>query len=107
MHGESTNPLEWPSEEGYEVREDRGAMASEISRAIVGIHAKHYGRGPTKAKTIVTEDVVVCSLEDIYTQVEKTLIRAGRFEDVRNLRLAFQLELEAVFVAAVEETIGR
>jgi uncharacterized protein YbcI len=53
------------------------------------------------------EDVVVTVLEDIYTAAERTLIGAGRFEEVRNMRRAFFDQLEPAFVAAVEETIGR
>ena len=36
------------------------------------------------------DDYVICFLEDIYTPVERTLIDAGRFEAVREMRNAFQ-----------------
>jgi uncharacterized protein YbcI len=86
---------------------DRGAAVAEVSRAIVGIHSTHYGRGPTKSRTVWIDDVVVTTLEDIYTAVERTLIEADRFDQVRDMRLAFQHELEGEFVLAVERALGR
>jgi uncharacterized protein YbcI len=86
---------------------DVGARLSEISRAVVRVHAQHYGRGPERAKTIWQGDLIVCVLEDIYTRAERTLIDAGRFDQVRTVRIAFQDELEPLLCAAVEAITGR
>jgi uncharacterized protein YbcI len=53
------------------------------------------------------ENYVVCFLEDIYTKAERTLIDAGRFEEVQRSRHAFQETLEARFSGSVEEMTGR
>jgi uncharacterized protein YbcI len=74
---------------------------------MVRIHKEHWGKGPTKARTIYAEDIVLTRLEQIFTQAENTLIRVGREEEVRNMRLAFQRELEHEFVGAVERLTGR
>src|SRR5205814_1298851 len=50
---------------------------------------------------------VVTFLDDIYTQVEKTLIEAGERETVKQTRLAFQRAMEEKFTAAVENVMER
>jgi len=80
---------------------------AEISREIVRIHAHYYGRGPTKAKTYVNEEVILCVLGDIYTPSEAMLVEAGRFNEVRTNRMAFQDTVEPIMRAAVERIIGR
>jgi len=72
---------------------DVGGQLAGISRAVVKIHAEHYGRGPDRAKTIWQRDVILCLLEEVYTPAERTLIQAGRFDQVRSLRIAFQDEV--------------
>ena len=52
-------------------------------------------------------DYVACFLEDIYTPVERTLMRAGKWEHVRNTRTAFQDALATEFRGAVEQITGR
>jgi uncharacterized protein YbcI len=84
-----------------------GSLLAQISNAMVRIHKEHWGKGPTKARTIYTEDVVLTRLEQIFTKAEATLINAGREEEVRNMRIAFQRELEHEFVGAVERLTGR
>jgi uncharacterized protein YbcI len=84
-----------------------GAMRSAISQAIVRIHAEHYGKGATQAKTYVWEDLVVTVLRDVLTVAERTLIEADRADTVRDMRTTFQFSLEATFRAAVERLTGR
>jgi uncharacterized protein YbcI len=84
-----------------------GSLVAIISRDIVRIHARFYGRGPTKAKTIWRDEIVVCVLEDIFTKAEQLLVDGGRFEDVRAHRTAFQDEAEPLFLASVEPVTGR
>src|SRR4051794_12367387 len=53
---------------------DRGKLAASISNAVVGIHRQYFGRGASRARTVMGADYVICFLEDIYTPVERTLI---------------------------------
>jgi uncharacterized protein YbcI len=78
-----------------------------ISNAVVRIHARHYGRGPTKIRTHMHDDFALVVLEDILTPAERTLARAGRFDHVLNMRQAFQETLETEFKGTVEEITGR
>lgn len=88
-------------------RADRAATASEISREIVRLHARMFGRGPTRAKTYLYEDFALCILEDVLTRAEKTLVAAGNTEQVHATRMAFQDAVRPDFVAIVEEATGR
>lgn len=84
-----------------------GAMRSAISQAIVQLHAEHYGKGATQAKTYFWDSLVVTVLRDVLTTSERTLVRAERAETVRDVRNAFQTTMEPHFRAAVERITGR
>jgi uncharacterized protein YbcI len=86
---------------------DRATVASEISREIVRLHARLFGRGPTRAKTFLYDDFALCLLEDVLTRAEKTLVGAGNTDQVHATRMAFQEAVRPDFVALVEEATGR
>ena len=71
-----------PNEDRFGPPADRGKLAAAISNAIVGIFREYYGRGASRARTVMGADYVITFLEDIYTPVERTLIEAGRFAAV-------------------------
>jgi uncharacterized protein YbcI len=83
------------------------SVVADISRGIVKVHARYYGRGPTKARTVWRDDLIVVILEEIFTRAERTLVDAGRFDQVRATRLAFQDEVAPLFRALVEQVSGR
>lgn len=85
----------------------RGQLAAAISNAVVGIHSRHYGKGPTKAKTYLIDDMVVCVMQDVFTTVERTLIDAEKGELVREVRSSFQQTLRHEFTDAIEQITGR
>ena len=84
-----------------------GSRAVAISNAIVRMHRDYYGRGATRARTVIQRNYVVTFLEDIYTPLERTLIDAGERDQVFTTRLAFQRAMEGKFSAAVEDIMGR
>ena len=47
----------------------RGPCSAAISRAIVRIHAEHYGKGATQAKTYAFDNLIVTVLRDVFTTV--------------------------------------
>jgi uncharacterized protein YbcI len=83
------------------------SRTTTISNAIVALHREFYGRGATKARTVIGADTVFCLMEDIFTPAERTLIAAGRYETVRTARSEFQDALMGRFVAIVEQTVRR
>jgi len=88
-------------------RSERGRQASAIGTAITRLHREHYGRGATVTRTVFQRNFVVAFLEDIYTPVEKTLLKDGRRDDVKQMRQLFQMAMQASFSEAVEEITGR
>src|SRR5687768_7238091 len=84
-----------------------GALRSAISQAIVRIHAEHYGKGATQAKTYVWDNLVVTVLRDVLTVAERTLVDVDRADAVRDMRTTFQFSLERNFREAVERLTGR
>lgn len=78
-----------------------------VESAITRLHRDYYGRGATTTRTMYQRNHIVSMLEDIYTPVERTLIEAGRHEDVKRTRQAFQLTMRERFCDAVEEITGR
>jgi uncharacterized protein YbcI len=85
----------------------RGQLAAAVSNAIVGIHSKHYGKGPTKAKTYLVDDVLITVMQDVFTTVERTLIDHDKGDLVREVRSAFQFTLRDEFTEAIEAIVGR
>lgn len=88
-------------------RADAGHVASTVSRRIVQLHARLYGRGPTRARTYLQDDYVLTVLEEIFTPAERTLISADRSDHVFASRRAFQEIAAAEFQEIVEEATGR
>jgi len=84
-----------------------GLISSQISREIVRVHARLYGRGPTRAKTFLGDDYALCILEDVFTRAEETLIRAGNSRQVQSTRIAFQEAVEGEFTSIVESVTGK
>jgi uncharacterized protein YbcI len=85
----------------------RGALVSQLSREIVQLHARLYGRGPTKARSYLHHDYAVCILEEIFTTAERTLIDAGSGDHVHDTRKKFQDAVKEEFIEVVERITGR
>lgn len=85
----------------------RGVLVSQLSREIVQLHARLYGRGPTKARSYLHSDYAVCVLEEIFTTAERTLIVAGSGDHVSETRKKFQDAVKEEFVEVVERITGR
>ena len=84
-----------------------GEELAAISNAVVAILSECYGRGPTKAKSYLADDYVMTVLEDFLTTAEGTLVKVGREDLVRDVRVTFQCELADRFTGAVEKALGR
>jgi uncharacterized protein YbcI len=80
---------------------------TEISNALVALHREHFGRGPGAAKCALQGDVLVSTMTDVFTPVERTLIEAGKHEDVKRTRQSFQTTMRDRFSEAIEEVTQR
>jgi uncharacterized protein YbcI len=85
----------------------RGETLAQISTGLVQLHSRYYGKGPTKAKTHMVNDTVVCILRGGFTTVERTLLDTGEVESVYQMRRSFQQAMEDEFRRIVEAATGR
>ncbi len=92
---------------GAAVPDRAGEAASRISTQVVALFKEYTGRGPTKCRTTIRDNLVVCLLEDTLTKAERSLIADGKQDEVLQTRHSFQMTMRADMVAAVEEATGR
>jgi uncharacterized protein YbcI len=79
----------------------------EISRGVVSIYKEYLGRGPTSARTEVTEHTAITTLSNALTKAERSLILRGESATVREMRRKFQLAMRKDITELVEEVTGR
>src|ERR671911_2384091 len=84
-----------------------GEVRAAISKEIVRLQAEYYGKGPTRAKTYIMDDVVVVVLEESFTRAEKTLAERGEREAIQHIRRRFQQQMADSFIGIVEQATGR
>jgi uncharacterized protein YbcI len=89
------------------IHDASGEILADISRALVRLYKESYGKGPTKARTYISGDLIVCLLEGGFVRAERTLRDAGRGDAVSDQREALQEVLRARFVGTIEELTGR
>jgi uncharacterized protein YbcI len=88
-------------------RSSLGEMRATISNEIVRLQAEYYGKGPTRAKTYIFEDLVVVVLEESFTRAEKTLAERGERDAIEHIRRRFQQQMAESFKSVVEQATGR
>jgi uncharacterized protein YbcI len=82
-------------------------LLADISNAMVGLKKEFYGKGPTKAKTYINDNYVLCVLQGGLTKNEETLLAAGEHGLVRQYRLRFQEAMADATTEAIERLTGR
>jgi uncharacterized protein YbcI len=78
-----------------------------VNDALVALHERHHGRKPATSRTQMTDDMLVCRLGGVYTEVEKTMIELEQKATVHETRSVFQHAMERRFIATVEELTHR
>lgn len=84
-----------------------GELALRISNTVVRLLAEYTGRGPTKAKTYISDELITVVLRDSLTKGERSLSRKGEVDTVLKTRWAYQQVMSTELIAAVEECSGR
>jgi uncharacterized protein YbcI len=84
-----------------------GPRAAAISNGMVQLLHEYTGRGPTRARTTISDDLVVCLLADTLTKSERKLVDAGEDRLVLEERTAFQRLMRDDAVSMVERLTGR
>lgn len=84
------------------------ALLDAVTRAMVAFHVRYHHREPATARTrMLGDDLLVCILGGIYTDVEKTMIELQKQTIVQETRSDFQVAMQHRIIAAVEELSGR
>jgi uncharacterized protein YbcI len=88
-------------------RWDRGALLEEISRSVVRLHKEYIGQGPTKARTYLVDDLVVCVLQGGFSRAERTLVEHGGTGAVIDHRHALDETLRQPLTETIERLVER
>jgi uncharacterized protein YbcI len=86
---------------------DTRSPAATISTSAVQLLHEFTGRGPTKAKTVINEDLVTILLADTLTRGEQKLVDNGRTDRVLELRHDYQMVMRDDLVGIVERQLER
>jgi uncharacterized protein YbcI len=90
------------------VSERQGNVLLEVSNTMVRLYKDQFGRGPTSARTQwAGPDVLVCVLEDTFTPAERSLVKLGEHQRLRDTRVFFQYASIDAFCRPVEQITGR
>src|SRR5205809_5518271 len=85
----------------------RAEFLASICTGLAQLHTRYYGKGPTKAKTYLVNDTVICILRGGFTTVERTLIDEGNVDAVYQIRRSFQQAMGTHFTKVVEGAMNR
>lgn len=83
------------------------SVSASLSNLVVRLMREYTGRGPTRAQTHISGNLVAVVLEDTLTRGERSLVRDGEVDFVMDTRRAYQRTMRNELVAGVEEILGR
>ncbi len=84
-----------------------GSKHAAISNHVVRTMSDYTGRGPTKARTHIHDDVVTVLLQDTLTKGERSLVGDDLDGLVLTMRKAFQSTMGQDLIDGVEDILGR
>jgi uncharacterized protein YbcI len=80
----------------------------ELSNAMVQLYKEQFGRGPTKARSHwAGRDIIMTVLDDTLAPVERTMLKLGEHQRLRDVRVFFQYATVKQFCEPVERITGR
>jgi uncharacterized protein YbcI len=95
------------SESGTPTSSGPDAIAAGlISKRVVQLLSENTGRGATKVRTWINDELVTVVMQDVLTKGERTLADAGHDEPVLEVRRAYAETMEVDLIAIVEELTG-
>ena len=89
------------------VRTSDGQLATAIASMVVQVLRQYTGRGPTRSRTYLNDELISVVLQGTLTQAERALIADGKSDLVLSNRRAFQSIMRADLIAGIEELTGR
>ena len=91
----------------HQVDGARTSPAASVANMVVGVFSEYTGRGPTRARAYLDDDLVTVVLKETLTKAERTLVEHGREDEIMRLRLAFQQTMRDDLVKGIEEILDR
>ncbi|UTI63778.1 DUF2294 domain-containing protein [Paraconexibacter antarcticus] len=85
----------------------RDSMTSAISNHVVQLTREYTGRGPTKARTYLNQDLVTVVMQDALTRAEHHLIDDDGEALVLRTRRAYQDTMRARLIEGIEQLTSR
>lgn len=83
------------------------SLLSAISREMVKAMKAYYGRGPTKAKSYLMDDLLFIVMRGGFTEAEQTLLDAGEADAVRAFRQRFENIMGERLIGTIEQLTER
>src|SRR5918998_2896197 len=91
-----------------EDREERGqGLLARISSEMVRAQKEFFGKGPTKAKTYILDDLLIIVMRGGMTTAEKTMLKFGQSDQVRQFRQLFENEMTERLTDMIERLTQR
>ena len=84
-----------------------GAVLTSLSNAVVQIVREYTGRGPTKARASIRDNVVIVLMQETLLKAEHSLINDSKAGLVVEMRRSFQQTMREELSAAVERITER
>jgi uncharacterized protein YbcI len=84
-----------------------GELNCAIVNAVVSVHSRRLGRGPTGAQAFYRDNVLVVLMQDALTQAERSLAALGKEQTIKRVRDHCDDAMRDEIVAAVEDLTGR
>lgn len=84
-----------------------GELLAAISNLVVGIYADRLGRGPTRARSYIANDVVICLMEDTMQKAERTLLECGATDTLADVRSRYQEVMRRELCEGIERLTHR
>lgn len=98
-----------PSPGAPEIPETDGDQSETaiISRNLVQLYVRAFGRGPNRARAFIQPQFAVCILRDVFTTAERTLLADGGAAEVEAARRRINEAIEDECIEIVEAETKR
>lgn len=83
-----------------------GELNAAVTREVIRVQNESHGRGPKKAYSFHSGNVLITVLEDVLTPAERRLAGNGESEAVLNMRDLYQKSMEPELRKCIEEITG-
>ncbi len=84
-----------------------GSLTAAISNAMVRVLHEYTGRGPTRVRTSIRDDIVTVLMHETLIKAEQKLIEDGKVDMVLEMRRCIQRTMRDDLVRTLEEITGR